>query len=178
MPTHCRKCLMTTCEHYISSALSSFLTLRGWSTIHYRNHPQVPLLPINHATTRIPDLTFPCRHPPRLLVLPLHHATTCVLDLTTPPPSPTPTPANLWNTATSLQIPQLATSGSARPPTNLDDSPKASWTIALPPPMPSSFFPSTKSHATNAQPMHDLSAVFARKNLNHIAPASQSVVIL
>ena len=82
------------------------------------------------------------------------------------------------NTATSLRIPQLATSGSAQPPTNLDNLPKASQTIVLPPPTPSSSSPSAKSHATNAQPMHDSSAVFTRKNLNHITPASQSVVIL
>ena len=149
----------------------------GWSTIHHQNHPQVPLLPFNHATTCVLDLTIPRRPPTRLLVLPLHHTTTCVLDLTMPPPSPTPTPANLWNTATSLWIPQLATSGSAQPPMNLDDLPKASQTIALPPPTPSSSSPSPKSPATNAQPMHDLSAVFARKNLNRIAPASQLVVI-
>ena len=137
--------------------------LWGWSTIDYRNHPQVPLLPINHATTCVPDLTFSRRHPPWLLSLPLHHATTCVHGLTTPPPLPMPTPANLWNTVTSLQILQLVTSGSARPPTILDDSPKASRTIVLPPPTPSSSFPSPKSHATNAQPMHDSSAVFAHK---------------
>ena len=125
-----------------------------------------------------PGLTFLRQHPPRLLGLPLHHATTCVLDLTMPPPLPTSTPANLWNTATSLPIPQLATSGSARPPTNLDDLPKSSQTMALPPPTPSYSFPSPKSHATNAQPMHDSSAVFARKNLNCIALASPSVVIL
>ena len=117
------------------------------------------------------------RHHPQVLVLPLNHATTCILDLTTPPPSPMLTPTDLWNTATSLRIPPLAMSGSAPPPTNLDDLPKASPTIASTPPTPSYSSPSPKSHATNARPMHDSSAVFAHKNLNHIAPASQSVVI-
>ena len=177
MPTHCRNCLTTNCEHYISSALSFLPALRGWSTIHHWNHPRVPLLPLNHATTCILDLTINRRHHPRVLVLPLNHATTCILDFTTPPPSPTPTLADLWNTATSLQIAPLATSGSAPLPTNLDDLPKASPTIASTPPTPSSSSPSPKSHATNARPMHDSSAVFAHKNLNHIAPASQSVVI-
>ena len=168
---------MTNCEHYIRSALSFLPALRRWSTIHHRNHPQVPLLPLKYATTCVLDLTIHRRHHPRVLVLPLNHATTCALDLTTPPPSPTLTLADLWNTATSLRIPPLATSGSAPPPTNLDDLPKASRTIALTPPTPSSSSPSPKSHATNARPMHDSSAVFARKNLNHITLASQLVVI-
>ena len=99
--------------------------LWGWSTIHHRNHPRVPLLPLNHTTTCVLDLTIHRRHHPRVLVLPLNHATTCVLDLTTPPPSPTLTPADLWNTATSLRIPPLATSGSALPPI---------WTTCLRPP--------------------------------------------
>ena len=39
------------------------------------------------------------------------------------------------------------------------------------------FIPITKAPATNAQPTHASYAVFARKNPNHIAPASQSVAI-
>ena len=152
MPTHCRNCLTTNCVHYVSSALSFLPLLRGWTTNHHRQHPRAPLLPLNHATT-------------------------CVLNLTTQLPSPTPPRENLWNTVTSLQIPPPTTSGSALPPTNLDDLPKASPTIASMPPTPSSSSPSPKSHATNAQPMHNSSAVFACRNLNHIAPASPSVVI-
>ena len=152
MPTHCHNCLTTNCMHYVSSALSFLPLLRGWTTIHHQHHPRAPLLPFNHATT-------------------------CVLDLTTQLPSPTLTRANLWNNATSLQIPPSATSRSAPPPTNLDDLPRASLTIASTPPTPSSSSPSPKSHATNAQPMHNLSAVFARRNLNHIAPASPRMVI-
>ena len=152
MPTHCRNCLMTDCVHFVSSALSFLPLLWGWTTIHHRHHPRAPLLPLNHATT-------------------------CVLDLTTQLPSPTRPLANLWNTTTSLQIPPTATSGSALSPTNLDDLPKASPTIMLPAPTPSSSSPSPKSHTTNARPMHDSSAVFARRNLNHIAPTSPSVVI-
>ena len=152
MPTHCRNCLTTNFVHYISSALSFLPLLRGWTTVHHRHHPRHPLLPLNHATT-------------------------CVLDLTLQLPSPTPIWASLWNTETTLQIPPPATSGSAPLPTNLDDLPKASPTITSTPPTPSSSSPSRKSHATNAPPMHDLSAVFARRNLNHIAPASPLVVI-
>ena len=143
---------MTNCMHYISSALFFLLLLWGWTTIHHRHHPRAPLLPLNHATI-------------------------CVLNLTTQLPSPMPTRANLWNTATSLQIPAPATSGSALLPTNLDDLPKASPTLASTPPTPSSLSPSPKSHATNVRPMHDSSAVFACRNLNHITPASLSVVI-
>ena len=73
MPTHCRNCLETNCVHYISSALSFLPLVRGWTTIHHRQHPRAPLLPLNHATT-------------------------CVLDITTQLSSPTPPRANLWNT--------------------------------------------------------------------------------
>ena len=125
MPTHCCNCLTTNCVHNVSSALSFLPLLRGWTTIHHWQHPRAPLLPLNHATT-------------------------CVLDLTTQLPSPTPPWANLWNTATSLQIPPPATPGSTLPPTNLDNLPKASPTIAATPPTPSSSSPSPKSHATNA----------------------------
>ena len=177
MPTHWRNCLSTNYKHYTSSALSFLPTLQGWSKNHHRNHPRVPLLPFNHTTTYVLDLTIHHCHQPRVLVPPIHHATTCVLDLPTPPPSPMLTQADPWNTMTSLQIPPLATSGFAPPPTNLDNLPKASPTIASTPPTPSSSSPSSKSHATNARPMHDSSAVFARKNLSHIAPASPLVAI-
>ena len=103
-----------------------------------------------------------------LSFLPLLHGRTTML------PEPLSFPQTTQVTATSLQIPPPAKSGSTLPPTNLDDLPKASPTIASTPPTPPSSSPSPKSHATNAQPMHDSSAVFARRNLNHIAPASPS----
>ena len=87
-PSHCHNCLTTNCEHYISSALSFVPALQGWSTIHHQNHPRVPLLPLNHATTCVLDLPIHRRHHPQVLVLPLNHATTCVRDLTTPPHHP------------------------------------------------------------------------------------------
>ena len=177
MPTHCHNCLTTNSEHYISSARFFLLALQGWSTIPHQKQPQAPLVPSHPTTTCALDLTIHRRHHFRVLVLPLNHTTTCILELTTLPPSPTLTPADLWNTATSLQIPPLATSGSALPPTNSDDLPKAFPTIASTPPTPSSSYPSPKSHATNARPSHASYAVFAHKNLNDITPASQSVVI-
>ena len=136
---------MTNCEHFISSARFFLPALRGWST-----KPQAPLLTSHPTTTCALDLTIHRWHHPRVLVLPMNHATTYVLKLTTPPPSPKPTLVDLWNTATSLQIPPLATSGSALPPMSSDDLPKAFPTIASTPPTPSSSYPSPKSHATNA----------------------------
>ena len=169
---------MTNCEHYISSAHFFLPALRRWSTIPHPKQPQAALLTSHPTTTCALDLTIHRRHHPRVLVLPMNHATTYVLKLTMPPtpPSPMPTLADLWNTTTSLQIPPLTTSGSALPPTNSDDLPKAFPTIALTPPTPSSSYPTKKSHATNARPTHTSYAVFTRRNLNHIAPASQSVV--
>ena len=61
---------------------------------------------------------------PQVRVRLFNHATTCVRGCHTPPPSHMPTPADLWNTATSWPIPPLAMSGSTLPPTNLDDLPK------------------------------------------------------
>ena len=133
-PTHCPNCLTTNCKHYISSARFFPPGATGVEHNSSPKHPQVPLLPSHHTTTCVLDLTIHCRHHPRLLVLPLNHATTYVLEFNMPPPSPMPTPADLWNTAISLQIPPLATSGSALPPTNLDDFPKAFPIIASTPP--------------------------------------------
>ena len=145
--------------------------------VEHNASPKTSPRPSHHTTICVLDLTIHRRHHPRVLLLPLNPTTTYVLGFTTPPPSPTPTLADLWNTATSLQIPPLATSGSTLPPMNSEDLPKAFPTIASTPPTPSSSYPSPKSPATNAQPMHASYAVFARKNPNHIAPASQSVAI-
>ena len=164
-----------TVSQMVSGAYPSIPTflppLQGWST-----KPQAPLLTSHHTTTCALDLTIHRRHHPRVLVLLMNHATTYVHELTMPPPSPTPTLADLWNTATSLQIPPLATSGYALLPTSSDDLPKAFPTIVSTPPTPSSSYPSPKSHATNAQPTHASYAVSAHRNLKHIAPASQLVV--
>ena len=159
--------------------LSTFFlpALWGWSPLPHQKHPQAPLLPSHHTTPCVLDLTIHRRYHSRFLLLPLNHATTCVIELTTPPPLPTPTLADLWNTATSLQIPPLAKSGSILPPTNSDDLPRAFPTIASTTPTPSSSYPSPKSHATNAQPTHASYADFVHKNMNHIAPTSQLVVI-
>ena len=156
----------------------SLPTLRGWRPIPYPHpkNPNFPHLTYQHPTTYNHDLPIHRPQHPQVRVRLFNHATTCVLELRMPPPSHMPTPADLWNTATSWPIPPLAMSGSTLPPTNLDDLPKAFLTIASMPPTPSSSYPSPKSHATNARPMHASSAVFAHKNRNHIAPASPSVV--
>ena len=138
--------------------------------------PNFPRLTNQHPTNYDHDLPTHRPQHPQVRVRLFNHATTCVLGRHTPPPSHMPTPADLWNTATSWPIPPLAMSGSTLPPTNLDDLPKASLTIASMPPTPSSSYPSPKSHATNARPTHASSAVFARKNRNHIVHASPSVV--
>ena len=177
MPTHCHNCPTTNSEHYISSVRYSLPTLRGWRPIPHPQlqNPSFPQLTSQHLTTYDPDLPIHHPHHPRVRVRPFNHATTCVLERNTPPPSPMPTPANLWNTAISWPIPPLAMSGFTLPPTKLDDLPKAFLTIASMPPTPSSSYPSTKSHETNARPTPASSAAFARKNWNHIAPTPPSV---
>ena len=167
MPTHCPNCPTTNSEHYISSARFSLPMLRGWraSPLPRPKNHSFPHLTYQNITTYDPDLPIHHPHHHQVHVRPFNHATTCVLEHNTPPPSPMPTPANLWNTATSWPIPPLAKSGFTLPPTNLDDLPKAFLTIASMPPTPSSLYPSSKSHAPNARPTHALSAVFARKKL-------------